>query len=222
MIWTWCLSGQVPWCASWFFEKLVIPVLVAVAVYTLAVRQLKKKRAIDFAEKQLAEFYAPMLGLRTQIMSHAAFDRHMHTAASREVDARNALTHASLPKERMDDEEFQSYLSWVKDRMVNERVTTYIRMRDLFAEKMAYADPDTREWYEYFYSFVEMWRLLRENDTHGRSLFPSGVSGKLWTMFSEDGLEPFYDHLRDRVHFLQVEIAGGRPQKTGAPKPPPI
>jgi hypothetical protein len=73
--WCWCFWESNPFCFAWLVEKLILPAVVAALVYMLAVRQLRKKRTIDFAEKQLTEFYGPMVGARTKIENFTTFDR---------------------------------------------------------------------------------------------------------------------------------------------------
>jgi hypothetical protein len=45
---------------------------------------------------------------------------------------------------------------------------------------------------------------------------------QLGTMFDEELLQPFYDHLRERCDYLQQEIAGEAVRKTSAPPPPAV
>jgi hypothetical protein len=228
MGWTWCLIGSEPWCAGWFVERLLPPLVIAIIAYNLAVRQLRKKREIDFAEKQLAEFYAPMLGARAEILSHTRFDVYMNNT-SRAEDAKRqrrqagrAITQESLASDREYEETLKRFFEGLNARLFDERIDAYIKMRELFAHNMAYADMDTREWYEYFYAFVEMWRVIRDNDRKEPPVVPRSVQARLGRMFDEAQLQPFYDHIRDRCDHLQAEISGKRHAKKPVPKPPQI
>lgn len=228
MSWDWCFWGNEPWCVGWFLERLLFPALLAVLVYVFAVRQLKQKRQIDFAEKQLSEFYAPMLGARAEILNHSQFDLYMKNASYQEDrkrlerDANRPIDHYLLGELKNYENELERFFGNINHRLINERIDAYIAMRDLFAHKMAYADADTRAWYDYFYAFVEMWRVLRENDRQESSFLPQGVRSRLGAMFDEEKLQPFYEHLRARCDYLQREIAGERATKTKAPTPPQV
>lgn len=224
LAWTWCFWGSGPFCLGWWLERLALPGLIAFLVYWLAVRQLGKKRAIDFADKQLAEFYGPMVAARAEIFNHTKFDRYVR-AASQHVHAKKLKReeHRKVDMEyvrqgQVDVAELERFFDTLNDRMYNVTIEAYINMRKLFAVKMAYADADTQAWYDYFYAFVEMWQVLREHDKN--SFLPKGVGGTIGAMFTEELLQPFYGHLKERAAHLQDEIAGKAEKKSPAPKPP--
>ena len=213
-----------PFCLGWWLEKLMLPALIAFLVYSFAVAQLRKKRSIDFADKQLTEFYGPMIAARAEIFNHTMFDRYMR-AASRHADA---VKLRREEKRRVDaeyvtdanayGEELEKFFETLNTRLYNETIESYISMRKLFAAKMVYADADTQAWYDYFYAFVEMWRVMRDNDKN--TFLPRGVGALIGTMFDEELLQPFYMHLKERGAYLQAEIAGRKIGKKLAPKPP--
>ena len=222
--WSWCLWGSEPFCLGWWLEKLMLPALIAFLVYSFAVAQLRKKRSIDFADKQLTEFYGPMIAARAEIFNHTMFDRYMR-AASRHADAAKL----KLEKNRKVDaeyvnesnaygEELGKFFETLNTRLYNETIESYISMRKLFAAKMVYADADTQGWYDYFYAFVEMWKVMRDDDND--TFLPHGVGALIGMMFDEELLQPFYAHLNERGAYLQAEIAGRKTAKKPAPTPP--
>jgi hypothetical protein len=193
MNWSLCLSGTTPWCLGWIAEKLLIPGTIAILIYRFAVLQLKRKRAIDFAEKQLAEFYAPMLGARAEILSHTKFDQYLRNASFREHSERleragRLPTSESLTEDQQYTESLKRFFGSINDRLLGERIDAYVAMRTLFAKKMAYADEDTRRWYEYFYSFVEMWRVTRDNERLEDPPVSRTTLSHLGGMFDERGV----------------------------------
>jgi hypothetical protein len=233
----WCFWGNSPWCAGWIVEKFAFPLAIAYAVYRLALNQIEKtrqanltqldrKRQIDFADKQLSEFYAPMVGARAEIFNHTLFDQYLKRA-SQFVDQRRlkrekdrTIDEQHLNETKAYGEQLKRFFEGINKRLLGERIDAYIAMRKLFAEKMAYADPDTRAWYGYFYAFVEMWRVYREE---GDGQFMSQeVLGALGSMFDEELLRPFYAHLNARVDYLQKEIQGVRIEKAAASMPPDV
>lgn len=234
-----CFWEVGPWCAGWVVEKFAFPLGIASVVYWFALHQIEKtrranltqlgrKRQIDFADKQLAEFYAPMMGARTEILNHTIFDQHLTDASEfvdvlllrqrqQDWDRRGTPEYAERAEAR--SEQVKVFVDGNNKRF-DKRVDAYISMRELFAKKMAYADPDTREWYAYFYAFVEMRLVCRENETS--QFMTNEVQGALGSMFAERLLQPFYAHLAERVDYLQREIQGEMVEKKPAPASPEV
>lgn len=224
-----CFWEVGPFCAGWLVEKLAFPVAIAYFVYRLALYQIEKnrlanldqlarKREIDFADKQLTEFYAPMVGARAEILNHTVFDTYLYRA-SRWVE-QEWIKREGEGESGADDTTTKLFRRNADKRMRGERVVAYVAMRTLFAEKMAFADPDTRDWYNYFYAFVELLRVDKENS---ESHFLSQESAiALSSMFEEKPLELFYKHLLERTDQLQREIRGVVGERMVAPTPPEV
>jgi hypothetical protein len=232
-----CLWEVGPFCLAWFIEKLLFPLGIAYAVYRLALYQIEKtrlanltqldrKREIDFADKQLSEFYAPMVGARAEILNHTLFDQHLRRASAfvdvqrQRRDKARELDEEYIHESNEHARELETFFEGVNKRLLGERIDAYIAMRELFAEKMAFADADTREWYAYFYAFVEMWKVYRDESED--QFMSREVKGALASMFDEELLQPFYSHLNERVDNLQNEVRGVSTPKKAAPKPPEV
>ena len=204
----------------------MLPAGLLLVAAKFAIWQLGKKRAIDFADKQLAEFYGPMVAARAEIFNHTMFDRYMRAASGHEHarelkrQGERKIDRAYLADVGNAAGELERFFDALNERLYSETIESYVAMRKLFAAKMAYADEETRAWYDYFYAFVEMWTTIRKNDKEG--FLPARVGGALGAMFAEELLQPFYAHLRERTANLQAEIAGRKVTKTPAPKPPPM
>src|ERR1043165_494748 len=214
----WCFWENTPWCLGWLAEKLLFPALITVVVARFAIWQLGKKRQIDFADKQLSEFYGPMVAAQAEIANHQRFDHYMPAVARR--DRAERLNPENKTSSGEDDITvvYDPFWKGIGRRLVGERINAYVKMRKLFADKMAFADPDTQVWYDYFYAFVEMWEVFRK-DNEERFL-PSTVRGDLGRLFDEQMLQPFNAHLRERCAHLQRAIAGDKSPKNTAPSPP--
>lgn len=223
LAWISCLWGLEPFCGAWWFEKLFLPGLIAYFVYRLAVRQLKKKREIDFAEKKLTEFYAPMVAARAEILNFTIFDRILRNASQlvdirKQKESKRTITPPDLAEIDNYGRELKTFFEGLNKRLLSEGIDAYIRMRKLFAEKLAFADEDTQPWYDYFYSFVEMWNVTRTNK--GEQFISPPVEATVGAMFDEELLQPFYAHLRERAAHYQSEIGGKHRSKAQAPSPP--
>src|ERR1044071_1414270 len=224
MAWCWCYWESTPFCFAWLLERLFIPASVAALVYFLGIRQLKRKRAIDFAEKQLTEFYGPMVAARVQIENFSGFDsilraaaHYAHARALEGEEGRN-LTMERAERFQQESKEAEAFYGALDEQFLTKGIDALIAMRSLFAAKIVYADDDTQPWYDYFHSFVEMWKTHRENKTN--KFMPRTVSATVGAMFDEELLQPFYLHLRERAAFYHGEIAGKRRAKVPAPAPP--
>jgi hypothetical protein len=225
--WCWCFWEAKPFCVGWFAEKLVFPLLVAALIYQFAIRQLKKKRGIDFAEKKLTEFYAPMVAARTNLLAFTKFDRTVRNA-SQLVDIRKQREERRSMEEYATREyaasaeaynkELETFFEGLNKRFLTEGIDALLTMRKIFVENYAYADDDTQPWFDYFYAFVEMWRTIRLNKTE--AFMSGGVEQIVGQMFDEELLQPFYAHLQERARFYQGEIGGSKVTRTPAPTPP--
>lgn len=227
-----CFWEVGPFCAGWLVEKLAFPVAIAYFVYRLALYQIEKnrlanlgqlerKRQIDFADKQLTEFYAPMVGARAEIFNRRVFDTYVHRATTfveaewkkRYDDGRTAIELHEL--------KLEPAYSAMDKALRNERMKGYVAMRDLFAKKMAFADPDVRDWFGYFYAFVEMLRVDQDNDE--KKYLSTEVSIALVGMFEEEPFQAFYAYLLERTDQLQREIQGAPSEVVRkVPKPPEV
>jgi hypothetical protein len=227
-----CFWESSPWCVAWIVEKLAFPLAIAYGIYRLALRQiattrqanldqLERKRQIDFADKQLTEFYAPMVGARAEIFNRRVFETYVVRAVrfveaeweKRYDDGRTAVEKHDL--------KLEPAYSAMDKALRQERVNGYLAMRDLFASKMAFADPETRGWFDYFYAFVEMLRVAQDNEE--KKFLSPEVSIAMTGMFEEKPLQPFYQYLLERTDQLQRGIQGAPSEAViQVPKPPEV
>jgi len=218
LTYVWCLWGNTPWCLGWLAEKFLFPALIALVVARFAIWQLGRKRHFDFADKQLSEFYGPMVAAQAEIANHVRFDHYLLAVERRDrAERASRATYESKGPEviRVD---YDPFWRGIGRRLVGERIDAYVKMRKLFADRMAFADPDTQAWYDYFYSFVEMWEVIRQDNAE--HFLPGAVRADLARLFDKDLLQPFNAHLRERCTYLQRAIAGEKSPRTPAPPPP--
>lgn len=190
---------------AWYepiLNSLLGALVGAWVVYYFGVRQLVVQRRLAFAERQLAEFYAPLAGLRKQIRAKSELRVRISSAANAEwQDICNM--HAGHPM--LDHEArfapFKKIIDYENEQLKSELVPMYRQMLSLFTERYHFADADTRAFYEGFLEFVELWnRWLADS-------VPAEVIRRL--DHSEDKVKPFYDHLDGKVDSLQRQITKG-------------
>jgi hypothetical protein len=190
--------------APWY-EPLLTALLSALVsagvVYYFGIRQLQIQRRLSFRERQLAEFYAPMAGIRKQIRAKSELRLKISDAANSawqeivESSPRPMLNHA----ERFAP--FKKIIEYDNEQLKAELVPKYGEMLAMFTDRYHLAAADTREFYQEFLEFVEVWnRWLAKS-------VPAEVVEKLG--HTEERVKPFYHHLESRMQELQDEIARG-------------
>jgi hypothetical protein len=193
MTWWWCLDSS-SWCAGWLAEKLLFPGLIAIVVYSLALKQLKRKRAIDFAERQLSEFYAPMFGFSKLATARRAFDHGLNDASRLEI---------TDPAYSGDRETYKKKMA----ARTYARGKVYSKMLKHFGAKLGYADSDTQEYFEGLQRLVGSWDLMSE-DREVRFV-PNRAHEKMNIEWGDENLqEDFFMHLKTKVEDLQREVKG--------------
>src|SRR3954468_17587713 len=68
----------------WFslLNSVLSGLIGAAVVYYFGVKQLVAQRRLGFRERQLTEFYAPLAGMRKQILAKSEFRQKVSAAAS--------------------------------------------------------------------------------------------------------------------------------------------
>jgi hypothetical protein len=187
-----------------WYEPLLNSLLGALVgawvVYYFGIRQLVIQRRLAFAERQLAEFYAPLAGLRKQIRAKSELRVRISSAAN---DAWQGICNMHAGHPMVDHEArfapFKKIIDYENEQLKSELIPMYRQMLTLFTERYQFADADTRTFYEGFLEFVELWnRWLADS-------VPAEVIKRL--DHSEDKVKPFYDHLDAKVDSLQRQIA---------------
>ena len=170
-------------------------------------RRERSQRRLAFVEKQLEDFYSPMLGLRNEIRMRSELRVRIHDVADvvwRELCARarqvgeDALANLSQTR----GPEFRKQIDYDNKQLQEELLPAYQQMAKLFRENLWLADPDTREHYQHLLEFVELWdRWLAKS-------IPAEVIERL--EHSEENLKPFYEHLKGRHDLLRTKIEQGK------------
>lgn len=191
------------WPHYWYLTVLntVVGALVgALVVYYFGLRQQAAQRRAAFRERQLTEFYAPLAGIRNQILAKS--DLRARVAVAAESAWQDIC--ASYGQNPMFDQEkrfapFLRIIEYENEQLKAELVPKYQEMLTLFTERYHLAAPDTRSFCQEFLDFVEVWnRWLSDS-------LPREVWAKL--DHSEERVKPFYEHLNRKMQELQDEAA---------------
>jgi len=169
-------------------------------------RRERRQRRLAFVERQLKDFYSPLLGLRKEIRTRSELRVRIHNAADaawRQLcdDARNVNVEALQKLSQTRGPEFTSLIEYDNKQLQEDLLPAYREMVKLFRESLWLADPDTREHYQQLLEFVELWdRWLAKS-------IPAEVIQSL--EHSEENLKAFYDHLQERHDALRAKLERG-------------
>jgi len=164
-------------------------------------RQLK----LSFAERQLKEFYAPMIAKFMKIRSRSEVNQQISTVTDEEwkkLCARYEGVGALENLSKTRSEEFCKYIDYNNKQFNEEIIPAYREMERLFLDKLWLADPETQSHYQSLCRFNELWNRAIQ------SPLPMEVSKKLWG--ESDPLRPLYDDLRKMHDELRKKIQNGK------------
>ena len=176
----------------------------------LASKRDVSKRRYAFLERQLREFYSPLLGLRAEIRMRGELRARIHSAADAEwrrlcAEARETAdpVNAFQKLEESKGRQFEGIIEYDNRQLVEELMPAYRRMLSIFRDNLWLADVETRQYFGKFLEFVELWeRWLAKS-------IPHEVIDKLG--HSEATLEPFYKHLTEQHDELRRLLSRGKP-----------
>lgn len=182
--------------------------LVGVVIGALLTGQRERnQRRLAFVEKQLKDFYSPMLGLRTEVRMRSELGVRIHDTADvvwRELceRARQVSVEALGNMSEKRGPEFKRLIDYDNKQLQEELLPAYRQMAKFFRENLWLADADTREHYQHLIEFVELWdRWLAKS-------IPAEVIERVG--HSEENLNPFYEHLQQRHDDLRTKIKQGK------------
>ncbi len=180
--------------------KIVIPAAITFLAGWIGVRsglkQLRVQKGLDFIEKQLKDFYSPLLGYRNEIRIKSEL-RQRISELSNEAWQELCKKHEGDMSWNHDKsfEPFDKIITYNNEQLTTELLPQYRKILEVFRDNIWLSEPETREWYKELCEFVEVW-----NRSESKSL-PAGVLRKL--EHREYKLQPFYDHLEEQIDILQ-------------------
>jgi hypothetical protein len=159
-------------------------------------KQLKLQKKLDFIERQLREFYSPLLGCHKELQAKSELRLRINNA----VD--EALEGLSEPSENHETKfkQYEKLTEYDHEQLRNELLPLYHKMLLIFRDNLWLAEPEDREWYPELCNFVEIWdrRLLNS--------IPPKVIAKIG--HTEERLKLFYQDLEKQIDVLQNKLLG--------------
>jgi hypothetical protein len=152
---------------------------------------------------QLAEFYAPMLGIRERLRAKGEIRLKVRNAAGRVwprlmEEAREGGTEQLRETREQLSPQFRNIIRDDNRQWEEELLPLYRQMVDVFTGKMHFAELSTRQHFGALIEFVEMWeRWLRD-------VLPREVIECVGP--NEENLTAFYTDLRTNFERLQTAL----------------
>ena len=175
---------------------------------TLAASRDKAGRKHRLIERQLAELYSPLLGLRNAIRVASEFRQRIHREqkgihAKRLENARERNDPDELMRVSEGNRPMTERLIAYDSRQLREQLLPwYKEMLRIYRENLWLAEPETRHHFEELMRFIDLW------DRFLASSFEPGVLDVV--RHDERDLEPLYDHIEKRHGELIAELDRGR------------
>lgn len=195
-LWQWAIGVAVPATAA--FGGLVVGSV-------LSSRRETSQRKYLFIERQLREFYSPLLGIRSEIRALSELRVMVHKASS-ETWRLNCDRYRTSPEQlaRWSEEHKDEYDAEIEynDRQFKDVLfPAYKRMVVTFRDNLWLAEAETRGHFAKLVEYVELWERVLANT------IPADVKRQI--DFRESKLHPLYQNL-EQVHVkLQEKLRRG-------------
>src|SRR3989339_157390 len=182
-----------------FFDtiKFIIPPLATLVAGYVGVRyglkQIKIEKHLEFIEKQLKEFYSPLLGRRKYIRAKSEFRLKVETI-SRKQWKKNAEKGIQQSVESVDNE-----IKYNNRQLSEEFLPMYREMLTIFKDNYWLAEPETREFYNELVEYVEGWNRWKGKGVTAETMIEIG--------HSEEKIKPFYEELEKRTDILRLKLS---------------
>lgn len=219
---------------KWGFSVIVPAVSgfvgVVVGAWLTASRE-KANRRYAFRERQLHDFYSPLLGLRREVQARKKLRAKVHELANSEWEklaneayrSHDPDATANLMRQRWPD--YEKAGKYDERRLSEELLPTYRKMLSIFRDNLWLAEPETRPYFTTLLEFADVLErfladslpsevLVRLDQQHtggiivaGGLLIPKEILSKM--DYSESSLQPFYDHLESKHDELRARLSRG-------------
>lgn len=155
-------------------------------------RQVEVQRRFDFIERQLREFYSPLLGYLREVRAKS----ELRFRISKVADEVWEETGPRQPEP--ESKRLEKLIKYDNEQLHQELLPAYRKMLQVFREHYYLAEPETAKWYAELSDFVDLWnRWLAES-------IPREVIQKLG--HTEERLKGFYTELEQRHDILRQRL----------------
>jgi hypothetical protein len=182
---------------------VIIPTIVTLLAgylgYRYGLAHLRREKYYEFLEKQLKEFYSPMLGYLEEIRAKSNVRYEIFKATDpvwKKIVSENPIPFLDSDKYF---EPFKKQIFYDNKQLREELIPLYRRMCKVFSKNIGIVNQSTRKWYYELTRFVEIWeRWLADS-------IPVEVIIEI--EHKEERLFPFYKDLENNMSELLRKLA---------------
>jgi len=164
----------------------------------LTSRGQKKERQHTHIEKQLQEFYSPMLGMRQEIAAKEESRRKINEMVNTIIKKSKVNDPGGVPRGHHLPDERKALigLSTHDHKQWEEEILPlYREMLEKFTSEMWLAEPSTRAHYGELTNFIERWNRVHALTDAAEVAWQADLS--------DDNVKPLYDDLE--LHFTRLQ-----------------
>lgn len=168
--------------------------------------QSQRQRKLDFCEKQLKEFYSPLVGIRKEIQILSEFRCDVERASEERWQEVCKVGDQMKPSEAQkyrngNDKCIDGPIEYEDEQFEIKILPAYRKLVETFKNNSYLAEEETREFLPTLIKFVDLWER-NLSKTHSREVIKK-------INFSEKELLPFYKHLEEKCSLLREKIKKG-------------
>jgi len=176
-----------------FIVAVIAPVLAGYIGVKYGLKEIRLQKRLDYVEKQLNNFYSPLLGIRKEIRAKSEVRLKIHEADDKIFQERNNIN--QTPNMELVDKQ----IDYNNLQLYEEILPNYNKMLKIFRDNYCLAEPETREFLFDFVEFVEVW------NRHEKESIDVNVIKEIG--HTEEKLKPFYEELEKRADILRQELS---------------
>jgi hypothetical protein len=190
--------------------SIVIPALSGLVGVILGAwlsgRREARERQFKFIERQLREFYSPLLGIRSEIKMRSELRVSIHQTADAEwrklCKEKGEIGVGELKKLTAErGKEFTKIIEYDNRQLAEELIPAYRKMVNVFVDNMWLAERQTKTYFRSLLEFVELWERWLD-----KSIPPEVI---IALKHGEESLHPFYNHLQVKHDELRKKLEQG-------------
>jgi hypothetical protein len=171
---------------------ILTAIITALVNYLVWIKQFRESNKLAFAKQQLVEFYSPILGCITKIraLSENRFNLSKQANAVWQEEAEQ--------RAKPEIEPHKKQMDYNNQQLLKEILPEYEKILVIFQEKHFLTFKSTRDFYNGFSDFVDIWRR------HLAKSIPFEVEMNL----GHKELLEFYEEVKMQFERLQEKLAG--------------
>lgn len=162
--------------------------------------QFKNQKKLEFVERQIREFYSPMLGYVKQKRAKSDLRYEIDQVSNSAWEKIVKRQPETFPDHDEHFEPFEKAMRYDIEQFRDELIPLYDKMVTIFTENYWLAEPETTEWYSELLRFVDLWHRWLDQT------IPAEVIKEMKN--TETRLMPFYENLEATLENLKKKLVG--------------